>query len=88
MRKLIRHRLADTFLTKEGHWANNPDAGRVIRSQQEIQGILEKCGLSPDEVELYYSFTEETNGSRSLDFSLPLGGRIEPKRRRQTFSPV
>ncbi len=69
MKKLLRSRTTRKFLAPDGSWTREIQQARVFRSDGDA---VDLCGgLDPKNLQLYYSFNEET--CSKSDFTVPLG---------------
>ena len=67
MRKLIRSKTKQAFLSQEGSWTHDPQQAREV-DFTEAQRIAQQLGLR--DAELYYHF--DGQHSSEYDFGVPL----------------
>jgi hypothetical protein len=68
MRKLIRCKRTQNFLTKDGTWSSDFQKAAEFADPPEAHAAVEQFQLQ--EVEMYYSFHEDATSQ--YDFAIPL----------------
>jgi hypothetical protein len=71
VRKLLRSKTTQTFLTSDGGWTHDPLEALDIGEMPNPRGLVKALKL--EDVELYYCFADDSHAhSTQWDFSLPV----------------